>query len=252
MDDATLAARQLAGQMAAFEHNIGSAGRVLRPATGVLATVVAHVPDRSLPNSVVYADPAALTDAVLDEVGAAYDEAGVRAWLVWTRPGDDALAERLVARGHASDGQPQLMVGELDRMDLRPRTELDWEDTPSWGLLGAVNDRAYGLPGDFERLGRLMRDERTVPWVARVDGEPAGCAGVLVQHCNAEVWMVAVAPEARGRGLAAEILRHALSAARDAGATTTSLESSAMGETTYRRRGYRPWARSGMGENRRG
>jgi GNAT superfamily N-acetyltransferase len=252
MDDATLAARQLAGQMAAFEHNVGSAGRVLRPAPGVLATVVAALPDRSLPNSVVYADPAALTDAVLDELQARYDEAGVRAWTVWTRPEDTAVAERLAARGHTLDGQPLLMVGELDAMDLQPRSDLDWEDAPSWALLGALNDRAYGMAGDFERLGGRMRDERTVPWVARVDGAPAGCAGVLVQDGNAEVWMVAVTPAARGRGLSAEILRHALSAARAQGAATTSLESSAMGEPTYRRLGYRGLGRLGMWEKRRG
>src|SRR5690606_24130005 len=75
MDDATLAARQLAGQMAAFEHNVGSAGQVLRPAPGVLATLVAAVPERSLPNSVVYTDATVLTDAVLDELQARYDEA---------------------------------------------------------------------------------------------------------------------------------------------------------------------------------
>jgi GNAT superfamily N-acetyltransferase len=59
-----------------------------------------------------------------------------------------------------------------------------------------------------------------------------------------------VTPEARGRGLSAEILRHALSAARAQGATTTSLESSAMGEPTYRRLGYRDLGRLGMWEKR--
>lgn len=251
MDDVTLAARQLAGQTAAFEHNIGSAGSVVRPAAGVLATVVPAVPDRSLPNSVVYTDAAALTDAVLDELGDLYDSAGVRAWTVWTRPDDTALTQRLAGRGHVQDGQPLLMAGELDAMDLRPRTQLEWEGEASWALLGQLNDRAYGMPGDFERLGALMRDEHTVPWVARVDGEPAGCAGVLVEDGNAEVWMVAVVPEARGRGLAGEILRHALSAARDGGATTASLESSAMGEATYRRLGFRDLGRVGMWERRR-
>ena len=251
MDDATLAARQLAGQMAAFEHNVGSAGQVLRPAPGVLATLVAAVPERSLPNSVLYADAAALTDAVLDELEARYDEAGVRAWTVWTRPGDDALGERLVARGHAHDGRPGLMVGELDAMDLTPRAGLEWEPQPSWELVGHINDRAYGLEAEFARLGTLQRDTRTVPWVARVDGAPAACAGVLTADGNAEVWMVAVVPEARGRGLSAEILRHALSAAREAGATTTTLESSAMGEPVYRRLGYRELGRLNMWEKRR-
>jgi hypothetical protein len=142
MDDATLAARQLAGQMAAFEHNMGSAGLVLRPALGVLATVLSAVPERSLPNSVVHADAAALTDAVLDELQASYDQAGVRAWTVWTRPGDDALSDRLVARGHVHDGRPALMAAELDAMDITPRAELEWVREPSWELVGHINDRA--------------------------------------------------------------------------------------------------------------
>ncbi len=251
MDDATLAARQCASQMAAFVHNVGSAGEVLRPADGVAATLVAAVPERSLPNSVVYSDADALTDAVLDELGAAYDAAGVRAWTVWVRPGDDALAARLAARGHAHDAQPLLMVGELAAMDLAPRATLEWEPEADWRLIGRLNDRAYGLPGDLERLGAAIRDDRTQRWVARVDGAPAGCVGIHVHEDDAEVWMVAVVPEARGRGLSAEMLRHALAAARDAGATTTSLEATAMGEPVYRTLGYRGLGRFGMWERRR-
>jgi ribosomal protein S18 acetylase RimI-like enzyme len=251
MDDTTLAARQCASQMAVFVRNIGSAGEVLRPADGVVATLVAAVPDRSLPNSVVYRDAAAVSDAVLDELGAAYDAAGVRAWTVWVRPGDDALAARLVTRGHVHDASPLLMAGELDAMDIVPRATLEWEADADWALMGRLNDRAYGLPGDFERLGAAMRDDHTRRWVARVDGAPAGCVGIHVHEGDAEVWMVAVVPEARGRGLSAEILRHALSAARAAGATTTSLEATAMGEPVYRALGYRGLGRFGMWEKRR-
>ena len=251
MDDATLAARQCASQMATFVANIGSAGSVLRPVDGVIATLVPSVPNRSLPNSVVYADAAALTDDVLDALGAAYDDAGVQAWTVWVRPGDDAVAVRLAARGHVHDAQPMLMAGELAAMDIAPRAPLEWEPDPSWALLGRLNDRAYGMPGDFERLGAAMTDEQTVAWVARVGGEPVGCAGIHVHDGDAEVWMVAVVPEARGRGLSGEILRHALTAAVRDGAVTTSLESSAMGEPTYRALGYRSLGRLGMWEKRR-
>ena len=251
MDDATLAARQCASQMATFAANIGSAGSVLRPAGGVIATVVPSVPNRSLPNSVLYADAGALTDEVLDELGAAYRRGG--------RPGMDCVGASwgrcrdiaAGARGHQHDAEPMLMAAELAAMDLTPRAQLEWEPQPSWALLGRLNDRAYGMPGDFERLGGAMTDEQTVAWVARVDGEPAGCAGIHVHEGDAEVWMVAVVPEARGRGLSAEILRHALSAAARAGATTTSLEASAMGEATYRRLGYRSLGRLGMWEKRR-
>jgi GNAT superfamily N-acetyltransferase len=119
--------------------------------------------------------------------------------------------------------------------------------------MGRLNDRAFGLPGDLERLGEAIDDDRTRRWVARAGGEPVACAGIHVHEGDAEVWMVAVVPEARGRGLSAELLRHALSAARDEqDATTTALESSAMGEATYLRLGYRALGRLGMWERRSG
>ncbi|HEU4656168.1 MAG TPA: hypothetical protein VFR97_01520, partial [Capillimicrobium sp.] len=139
-DDAELAARQNASHLALFADGVATAGEALHPARGVVAAVVPVVPERSLPNSVVYRDPGALTDDVLDALGAAYDAAGVRAWTVWVRPGDDELARRLAARGHVHDGQPMLMAGELAAMDIAPRRELDWEPDPDWALIGRLND----------------------------------------------------------------------------------------------------------------
>ena len=56
---------------------------------------------------------------------------------------------------------------------------------------------------------------------------------VAVHDGDAYVWLVATRPEARGRGLAGELLRAALRAARDqAGAATTTLEATAMGEAS--------------------
>jgi len=251
-DDAELAARQNASHLALFADAIGSAGSVLRPVEGVVASVNPVVPERSMPNSVVYRDGAALDDAVLDELGRAYDATGVRAWTVWVRPGDDELAARLQERGHAHDAQPMLMAAPLDEMDLEPRGALDLVPDADWALAGRLNDRAYGLPGDFERLGALLDDPVSRLWVARADGSPAGCVAVRVVDGDAEVWMVAVVPETRGRGLAGELMRHALRAAVDEGATTTSLESTKLGEPVYRRLGYRALGRFGMWERRAG
>ncbi len=248
--DAELAARQNVSHLALFADAIGSAGEVLRPADGVVATVNAAVPQRSMPNSVVYRAGARLDDAVLGELRDAYARAGVRAWTVWVRPGDDELAARLAARGHAHDAQPMLMAAPLSEMDLEPRAELDLVADPDWVLAGRLNDRAYGVPGDFERLGARLDDPVSRLWVARVDGSAAGCVAVRAVEGDAEVWMVAVAPEARGRGLAGELMRRALSAARDAGAVTTSLESTALGEPLYRSLGYRALGRFGMWELR--
>jgi len=137
-------------------------------------------------------------------------------------------------------------------MDVEPRAELDLVADPDWVLAGRLNDRAYGLPGDFERLGARLDDPLSRLWIARAHGEPAGCAAVRVLDGDAEVWMVAVVPEARGRGLAGELMRHALTAAAEAGAQTTSLEATKLGEPVYRSLGYRSLGRFGMWERRVG
>src|SRR4051812_32347517 len=49
---------------------------------GVLAAVSPAVPQRSLPNSVVYESEDALA-GMLDELAQVYEEAGVAAWTVW-------------------------------------------------------------------------------------------------------------------------------------------------------------------------
>ncbi|UGS34004.1 GNAT family N-acetyltransferase [Capillimicrobium parvum] len=252
LDDATLAARQLDSQFAIMEAVVagGRGSSAVRPADGVLAILCPCIPGRSMPNSVLYRDPGALTDAVLDELQDVYAAAGVRAWTVWVRPGDGLLAARLGARGHVHDAQPLLMCGELARMDLEPKVRLDLEPSPGWAMLGRLNDRAFGLDGMFEQVLDGVQDPASRLWVARVGGEPAAALLVRVHQGDAEVYCVAVVPEARGRGLSRELLRAALAAARDAGATTTSLESTALGEPVYRSLGYRALGRFGMWERR--
>lgn len=251
MDGAALAARQSASQRAFFADVLGQAGRVLRPAPGVLATVIGVAPDRSMPNSVLYEDPAAVTPDVLDEIAAAYEAEDVRAWTVWVRPGHGELGALLAARGHVRDAEPMLMAAEIDELDLAPRAELDLDPAPAWDEVGRLNDRAYGLPGDIEAILRRADDPATSLWVARVDGAPAGCVAVRPHRGDAEVFFVAVVPEARGRGLSGELLRRALSAARAAGCSTTGLEATALGEPVYRAMGYRSLGRFGMWELRR-
>jgi len=252
MDDAELAARERATMQAFFAEVLARDGTVLRPAPGVVGAVVPSVPHRSMPNSVVYEDPRVLDDdAVLDAIGATYSQAGVHAWTVWVRPGDEWLTERLAARGHVHDAEPMLMAAPLDEMDLEPRAALDLDPDPDWRTLGIVNDRAYGTPGDLERAVGGLRDvEGCTLWIARAGGEPVAAGAIHLHEGDAGVELVAVVPEARGRGLAAELLRHALTDAARAGATTTSLQATKMGEPVYRRLGYRALGRYGMWERR--
>jgi hypothetical protein len=48
---------------------------------GVTAALVPATPDRSVINSVVYDNPE-LLEAALDDLAAAYEQAGIRAWTV--------------------------------------------------------------------------------------------------------------------------------------------------------------------------
>lgn len=64
-------------------------------------------------------------------------------------------------------------------------------------------------------------------FVTRVDGEPAGCGGVLLVDGDdryAEVKRMYVRPGFRGQGLARKLLRHLEDVARDAGFPVIRLE----------------------------
>src|ERR671918_876700 len=82
----------------------------------VLAAIFPAAPDRSVFNSVFYEDGERLL-ASLDELAAAYDEAGVRAWTVWVPEEDSATAAGLAEAGHLDDAQPRDMGMPL--ADLR-------------------------------------------------------------------------------------------------------------------------------------
>jgi GNAT superfamily N-acetyltransferase len=215
---------------------------------GVIAGVTPSVPDRSLPNAVLYEDPAAVI-AALPDLTALYADAGVRAWTVWVQPGDDELAAALADAGHAHDGQPMRMAAVLDELDLAARNDLEIRQVDDWGLFGAINDRAYGISG----LATVMagfRSEGARGWLATVDGEAACCVTVVERQDDAYVGFVATVPEFRGRGLCPEVMRHALRVAAEAGCTTTTLEGSPMGEPVYSRMGYRSLGRFGLWERR--
>jgi ribosomal protein S18 acetylase RimI-like enzyme len=256
MDDDALRARHAAAQRALYAAvtPATAGGRVLELAGGaVQAAITPAVPGVSLFNAVVYEDGAALLGAH-DELAAIYDAAAVQAWTVWVRPGDEAVAAGLRAAGHTHDGRPLLMAAELAAMDLEPRSDLDLDldPAPSFAVLAALNDAAYGAPrGTFAPAVAGLDRVGPRPWVARAGGRPVAALSVARREDDAYVWLVATAPEARGRGLASELLRLALRTARDeAGATTTTLEATAMGEGVYRRLGFRGLGRLGMWEHR--
>ncbi|MCD6015804.1 MAG: family N-acetyltransferase, partial [Solirubrobacterales bacterium] len=105
---------------------------------GTAAAIVPAVPDRSIANSVNYSDAGALSGS-LDRLAAAYDEAGVNAWTVWTPEFDREAIAVLEAAGHAFDGRPMAMVLELERFEPPDLGGLDYDEGGDMPTLGEVN-----------------------------------------------------------------------------------------------------------------
>ena len=73
-------------------------GRVFEDG-GVTGAIVPAMRDRSVVNSVVYADAAEL-EAQLPAIAATYDGAGIEAWTVWAHESDAAATGALDAAGN--------------------------------------------------------------------------------------------------------------------------------------------------------
>ena len=254
MDEDALRGRRLATQRA-YYRLVGSAspGAHVLERGGVTAAIVPAVPERSVFNSVVYDDTADLVLS-LEEIGAAYEEAGVRAWTVWVPVEDEAAADALPVAGHVLDAEPEAMSRPLED-GPRPDPGLleDWSGEADLGDVLAVNDRAYPFDDEapFTRgLSGLPAGE-VHAYVARLDGAPA--AGLITHDHEGDcgIWAVATLPEARGRGLASVLLAHALADARERGNTTTTLEATQLGRGLYERLGYRPLGVVQMWEKRK-
>jgi GNAT superfamily N-acetyltransferase len=218
---------------------------------GILHLVCPVRPERSFVNSVVYEDGAALP-AALPELAAFYAEHGVQAWTVWVAPGDEAAARACREAGHLLDATPELMWAPLAELDLDTGA-IEFDEAPSWKLVGDLNDAAYGLPPDHLSITMEHADPaRCLRTVAHLDGRPVATATVNVVGEDAHVVLVATLPEARGRGLAVACMRNVLARALQRGATTTTLEATQLGRPIYRRMGYRDLGAMGMWERRRG
>ena len=215
---------------------------------GVLAAVVPAAPERAVVNSVLYRDARGL-EAAYDEVASAYREIGAK-WTVWVPPGDDDAARILEERGHVLDAEPMAMAMELDGVGRPGPDELqDWTPEGRLEEVGEVNDRAYAFGTDsFSRALRTLPDGVARIYVARDGERPVGCMTAIDHAGNTEIQMVAVLPEARGRGISGTLLGHALADAAERGNDTATLVATKAGYPVYERAGFRPLGRMTMWE----
>jgi ribosomal protein S18 acetylase RimI-like enzyme len=224
-------------------------GQIIVLDRAVLASIVPAMPERSLPNAVTYTDPSAI-EPVLDELAGLYASAGVKAWTVWVKPEDDQLAFAMERAGHKLDGTPEIMGAVIGDCDLTPRRKLELV-TGSWEDVAFCNNVAYGLPdGSFDPLIKgLPAQARRYVAIGR-DGDPLGC--VVSAHIKGDCYIafVATQPEARGHGIASDLMRAALREGLEDGCVTTTLESSKLGKGMYTGLGYKSLGALRMYEKR--
>ncbi|MDX6615871.1 MAG: hypothetical protein QOD60_962 [Solirubrobacterales bacterium] len=218
---------------------------------GLIAAINPQTPKASLFNSVIYRDPAAIDRALIDELAAAYEEAGVKAWTVWVPDRDFETRSLLIDAGHNLDTVPRLMGRELDDCDRPSMDGLDWTAEGSPADVTFLNDVAYGLPEGTCAAGfGDLSSEMFRLYVARVDGEPASCVVTLDLVSDCGIYGVASAPEARGKGLSKALMKQAILEAQQRGLKTTTLQASRLGRPVYVRAGYRDYGCFEMWERR--
>ena len=240
--------------LAAFVRMLGrgSQGAALFERDGVLGAIVPACPDRSVINSVTYRDAGAL-EAALEELAAAHEEAGVRAWTVWVPEDDRDAAALLEAAGHQLDATPVAMIHDLAGLPDPDVQGLDWDARAAPADVARINDRAYGFEKPYfaAALTSLPADLPLRLYEARVDGEPVSVLGTLDEGDDCGIYLVGTLKEHRGRGLSGRLLHVALSEARDRGLRTSSLQATKLGYPVYERLGYEAICTLQMWERRK-
>ena len=216
---------------------------------GVLATVTPAVPDRSLPNSVVYETEDAL-EAAVGELADTYDRAGVRAWTVWTPRHHERARALLEAAGHVLDASPAAMIADLAEVEPPRPGDPEPEREPRAEDLGTINDRAYGLTDAFTVLSGSGPLDPAHAYIVREDGVGLACVATWDYEGDCSVWEVAALPEERGRGLVSGLMRRALADGRERGCEVSTLQATKLGQPVYERLGYRAFGVIEMWERR--
>jgi GNAT superfamily N-acetyltransferase len=202
---------------------------------GLIASIVPSAPDSPTLNAVVAMDPDA-APRHLEELAHRYKEARIRRWGVWLDDHASLVAQQLSQAGMVITTASPGMGAVIE--DLRTADETPNEADLT--TVARVNDAAYG---NYD--GRLERTLAPLPngilHGYRVDhnGKPASVALALHHGDDCGVSFVATVPKARRRGLASAVMRQALTAAKNNGCTTTTLQATDVGEKLYTNLGYR-------------
>jgi GNAT superfamily N-acetyltransferase len=242
------------GALMSFARLTGAGGEASQVIEhdGVVASLAPAVPHASIVNSVGYRDAEAL-EAALDELAAAYEDAGVRAWTVWVPEEDREAAALLEAAGHKLDATPTAMVADLASLPEPENADLDWDANADPAVVAEINDRAYEAPAGMfaAAITRFGSIDGLRLYQARVADEPACVLATYDNEDDCEIYLVATRAEHRGKGLARHLLHRALQEARERGLAISNLQATKLGYSVYERLGYEPICTLEMWERRK-
>jgi GNAT superfamily N-acetyltransferase len=190
-------------------------------------------------------------DAILDETLARFKaRSAPMIWWVGPSTHPEGLGARLEAHGLRYDGETPGMAVDIaalsqtgatiPSLSIAPATSED--DLMEWAR---IMTRGFDLPEDVipvlsEMALRhcLRADPQWAYYLACLDGRPVATTSIFPYAGVAGVYCVATHPEARGRGIGAEITRQALLRASEQGYRVGVLQSSDMGLSVYRHLGF--------------
>jgi GNAT superfamily N-acetyltransferase len=187
---------------------------------------------------VYFTDAGALAGA-LPALADFYRARGVPAWRVAVLPGDTEGGRVLGGAGFRPDEHLSDAMGLVLAEVPHPPPAVPLEEDPTQEAMAAVNLAAWP---DWVDVMDVWRGPPPLPvhtLVAREAGRPLACGFAMDRGDTAGVFMVATAPEARGRGLASEVMRGLLAGARARGLAASVLQSTPQGLGVYRKLGYR-------------
>jgi ribosomal protein S18 acetylase RimI-like enzyme len=171
-----------------------------------------------------------------------------------TRPSD--LEHRLLAHGLVDQGSVPGMAMDLaqlpDKVSMPDGFEIvtvtdeatlhQWVDAvlQGNGIPEAAHDTFYQLE---QGIGL---ESRSGLYFGLLNGQPVACSTLHLESGVAGIYGVATAPEVRGRGIGTAMTLKSYLDARDKGYRVGVLQSSAMGNSVYRRMGFKKFCDLGV------
>lgn len=206
---------------------------VIETPGAAIATFV-RSPDREFLNNAVLETGQPNLDTTLDTIERTYATAQIDRYAVWAHESEPEAAAELLARGYRHDTSTRTMampVGDLVAVDPGP-LELTTVSLEEFWRIGGVE----GLVPD-------LLPARGHFYASRWGGENVATLMAFDHDGDCGIYMVGTVPAARRRGIAAALSAHAVTAARERGCATVSLQATAMAESVYARVGFRDLGR---------